>query len=49
MGAEEKNSYQTELYLKEEKQAKRKGGLHHKTQINLAYNSNRMEGSKLTE
>jgi Fic family protein len=36
-------------YLKEEKQAKRKGGLYHKTQINLAYNSNRIEGSKLTE
>ena len=36
-------------YLKEEKQSKRKGGLYHKTQINLAYNSNRIEGSKLTE
>jgi len=36
-------------YLKEEKDAKRKGGLYHKTQVNLAYNSNRMEGSKLTE
>ncbi|KAA6342113.1 hypothetical protein EZS27_010108 [termite gut metagenome] len=36
-------------YLKEEKRAKRKGGLYHKTQVNLAYNSNRMEGSKLTE
>ncbi len=37
------------LYLLEEKQAKRKGGLYHKTQVNLAYNSNRMEGSRLTE
>ena len=37
------------IYLKEEKDAKRKGGLYHKTQINLAYNSNRIEGSKLTE
>lgn len=37
------------LYLREEKQAKRKGGLYHKTQISLAYNSNRIEGSKLTE
>ncbi len=37
------------IYLKEEKLAKRKGGLYHKTQINLAYNSNRIEGSKLTE
>lgn len=36
-------------YLKEEKLAKRKGGLYHKTQVNLAYNSNRIEGSKLTE
>lgn len=36
-------------YLKEEKQAKRKGGLYHKTQVSLAYNSNRIEGSKLTE
>jgi len=35
--------------LKREKDAKRKGGLYHKTQINLAYNSNRIEGSKLTE
>ena len=36
-------------HLKEEKAAKRKGGLYHKTQVNLAYNSNRIEGSKLTE
>ena len=36
-------------YLKDEKNAKRKGGLYHKTQINLAYNSNKIEGSKLTE
>ena len=36
-------------YIKEEKEAKRKGGLYHKTQVNLAYNSNRIEGSKLTE
>ncbi|MDR0561018.1 MAG: Fic family protein [Prevotellaceae bacterium] len=36
-------------YLIEEKQAKRKGGLYHKTQVNLAYNSNRIEGSRLTE
>jgi Fic family protein len=35
--------------LIEEKQSKRKGGLYHKTQINLAYNSNRIEGSRLTE
>ncbi len=36
-------------YLQEEKQAKRKGMLYHKTQVNLAYNSNKMEGSKLSE
>ena len=36
-------------YLIDEKQAKRKGGLYHKTQVNLAYNSNKIEGSKLTE
>lgn len=32
-----------------EKQTRFKGGLYHKTQVNLAYNSNRIEGSKLTE
>ena len=37
------------MYFKEEKQRRRKGGLYHKTQVNLAYNSNRIEGSKLTE
>jgi Fic family protein len=35
--------------LIEEKQLKLPGGLYHKTQINLAYNSNRIEGSKLSE
>lgn len=35
--------------LLEEKQAKRKGGLYHKTQVSLTYNSNRIEGSRLTE
>ncbi len=35
--------------LREEKKNKIKGGLYHKTQVNLAYNSNRIEGSKLTE
>lgn len=28
----------------EEQQARRKGGLYHKTQVQLAYNSNRIEG-----
>lgn len=36
-------------YLLEEKKAKRKGGLYHKTQVSLTYNSNRIEGSRLTE
>lgn len=36
-------------FLIEEQQARRKGGLYHKTQVQLAYNSNRIEGSKLTE
>ena len=35
--------------LREEKQMKLKGGLYHQTQIKLAYNSNRMEGSILSE
>lgn len=36
-------------FLIDEQQASRKGGLYHKTQVQLAYNSNRIEGSKLTE
>jgi Fic family protein len=35
--------------LKEEKDMSLRGGLYHLTQIKLAYNSNRIEGSKLTE
>lgn len=35
--------------LKEEKEMKLKGGLYHQTQVKLAYNSNRIEGSKLSE
>lgn len=34
--------------LKEEKSGKTKGGLYHKIQIDFTYNSNHMEGSKLT-
>lgn len=34
--------------LQHEKNAHRKGGLYHQTQILFAYNSNRIEGSKLT-
>ena len=35
--------------LKEEKEMKLKGGLYHQTQVKLAYNSNRIEGSILSE
>lgn len=34
--------------LQEQKQMKLKGGLYHKVQIDLTYNSNHIEGSKLT-
>lgn len=34
--------------LQEEKASKYSGGIYHKTQINLTYNSNHMEGSRLT-
>ena len=34
--------------LREEKARKIKGGIYHKIQIELTYNSNHMEGSKLT-
>lgn len=34
--------------LKEQKEMKLKGGIYHKTQIELTYNSNHIEGSKLT-
>lgn len=35
-------------HLKEQKEMKLKGGIYHKIQIDFAYNSNRIEGSKLT-
>ncbi len=35
--------------FREEKEMKLKGGLYHQTQIKLAYNSNRIEGSVLSE
>lgn len=35
--------------LNEQKDMKLKGGIYHKTQIDLTYNSNHIEGSKLTE
>ena len=38
----------TEILI-DEQHAYRKGGLYHKTQVQLAYNSNHIEGCKLTE
>lgn len=35
--------------FREEQSIKLKGGLYHQTQVSLAYNSNHMEGSRLTE
>ena len=35
--------------MREEKYAKISGGLYHETQVRLTYNSNRIEGSKLSE
>lgn len=35
--------------LKEQKTMKLKGGIYHRTQIDLTYNSNKIEGSKLTQ
>lgn len=35
-------------FLQEEKKNRRSGGIYHKTQIDLTYNSNHMEGSRLT-
>ena len=36
-------------HLREEKRMKLKGGLYHQTQVKLAYNSNHIEGSRLSE
>ena len=35
--------------LRREKEAKAKGGIYHRTQIDLTYNSNHIEGSRLTK
>lgn len=37
------------LRLREEKNSRLKGGIYHRTQIELTYNSNHIEGSRLTE
>ena len=34
--------------LREQKSMKLKGGIYHRTQVDLTYNSNHMEGSRLT-
>jgi Fic family protein len=44
----EKNKSLLETF-KEQKELKLKGNIYHKTQIKLAYNTNRIEGSKLSE
>ena len=44
----EKNVMPLLAVLREEKQAGRRGGIYHKTQIDLTYNSNHLEGSRLT-
>ncbi len=35
--------------LREQKESKQKGGIYHRTQIDLTYNSNHIEGSRLTK
>ncbi len=35
--------------LREQKETKMKGGIYHKTQIDLTNNSNHIEGSRLTD
>ena len=37
------------MRLREEKEIKLKGGIYHRTQIDLTYNSNHIEGSRLTK
>lgn len=37
------------LTLREQKESKMKGGIYHRTQIDLTYNSNHIEGSRLTK
>ena len=37
------------LVLREQKNMKHKGGIYHRTQIDLTYNSNHIEGSRLSD
>lgn len=49
-GKEKKFSNNSLLnHLKEQKDMRLKGGIYHRTQIDLTYNSNRIEGSRLTQ
>jgi Fic family protein len=49
-GKEKKFSNNSLLnHLKEQKDMRLKGGIYHRTQIELTYNSNRIEGSRLTQ
>lgn len=49
METEEANKNRLLYRLQEEKAIKLKGGIYHQTQVKLAYNSNHMEGSQLSE
>lgn len=50
MTMEQEVDRSTLLYtFREEKRIKLKGGIYHQTQVKLAYNSNHIEGSRLTE
>ena len=42
------NPMQLLLVLREQKEMKHKGGIYHRTQIDLTYNSNHIEGSRLS-
>ena len=44
-----KKTYPLLVRLREEKESKLKGGIYHRTQIDLTYNSNHIEGSHLTK
>jgi uncharacterized protein YaaR (DUF327 family) len=49
MSAGENKNSKILATLREERAMRLKGGLYHQTQIKLAFNSNRIEGSKLSE
>ena len=43
------NLKKLKLELKEQKKSKFKGNIYHFSQVNFAYNSNKIEGGKLSE